>query len=93
MGPGSPARDSRASDRWKLHSTTAPTLDSEATANMTAMAPRPNIVDIPRSVVGMTDMRASLMVSFATRGRDNWRAKGGARVVLPLAGGPETMTN
>lgn len=66
----------RSSKRSKLLSITAPTGESDATANIDAMAARPSRREASTVGTGRTDMSASLTVSFATRGSSNPRASG-----------------
>src|SRR6266498_546347 len=57
---------------------------------MTAKLAAPSRVDQVWSPVPRLSNRASLMVSLVIKGRPRWRARGTARVVLPLPGAPVT---
>src|SRR5437867_4058645 len=60
---------------------------------MAATAARPSCLDASTSGTGSIDMSASLIVSLDTSGTPSSRARTGARVDFPLAGGPDTTTN
>jgi hypothetical protein len=76
-----------------LLSITAPQGDCAATASIATTAARPSWRDAATSGTGSTDIRASLIVSFATSGSPSSLATAGASVDFPLAGGPDTTTN
>ena len=82
----------RETERWKFDSRTAPPEAAVATENMTSTAARPIIFDASTSGTAKTDIKVSLIRSFAISGRPNSWANPVARVVLPLPGGPETTT-
>jgi hypothetical protein len=88
MGPG---RRDTASRSWSWRHTaskTAPSPISDATASRTMTAARPTWREVSTSATGSADLRADLMVSFATMGQPTSSARPRAIVVLPLAGGP-----
>src|SRR6266511_6226115 len=60
---------------------------------MTAKLAAPSRVDQVWSPVPRLSNRASLMVSLVIKGRPRLRARGTARVVLPLPGAPVTNTS
>jgi hypothetical protein len=81
-----------ATDRWKLASSTAPAGDSPASANSASMAARPIRRESSTSVAEIRPSKASLMRSLANSGSASSSATVGAKVDLPLPGGPDTIT-
>jgi hypothetical protein len=64
-----------------------------ATASSAATLAVPMAREVSTSGTGSTLISASLIVSLATSGRPSAGAIARARVVFPLAGGPDTTTN
>ena len=81
-----------ATDRWKLASNTAPAGASPASLNSASMADRPMRRESSTSAAAFRPSRASLMLSLANSGSASSPATVGAKVDLPLPGGPDTIT-
>jgi hypothetical protein len=92
MFPGRRYRSGRERLRYQTPSKTAPAV-SQATASSAATLALPTIREVSTSGTGSTPSKASLMVSLAINGRPSSGAIARARVVFPLAGGPDTTTN